>query len=122
MTRFSNGHRDQRPALDLYARSFAPEINHRSVAVLDTAGNLILRVGRYGNIDDGVPLVPEGGPAKPRALGGDEVALVFPAYLATHSDRRLFIADAGNSRIASVKLAYHTEETIKLRDVPDGAK
>ncbi|MCK6470542.1 MAG: hypothetical protein L6R28_02240 [Planctomycetes bacterium] len=111
-----------RPALDLYARSFAPEINHRSVAVLDTAGNLILRVGRYGNIDDGVPLVPEGGPAKPRALGGDEVALVFPAYLATHSDRRLFIADAGNSRIASVKLAYHTEETIKLRDVPDNAK
>jgi len=108
-----------RPALDLFARSFAPEINHFSVAVLDSNGNLILRVGRYGNVDDGRPLIAEGGPAQARSIGGDEVALLFGAYLATHTDRRLFIADAGNSRIVSVKLGYHTEEKIRLRDVPD---
>ena len=108
-----------RPALDLFARSFAPEINHFSVAVLDSNGNLILRVGRYGNVDDGQPLIAEGGPAHVRSIGGDEVALLFGAYLATHSDRRLFIADAANSRIVSVKLGYHTEEKIRLRDVPD---
>jgi hypothetical protein len=90
-----------RPALDFYARSFVPEINHFSVAVLDANGNLILRIGKYGNVDDG------------------EVSLLFGAYLATHSDRRLFIADAGNSRIVSVKLSYHAEERVALKDVKE---
>lgn len=108
-----------RPALDLFARSFAPEINHFSVAVLDSNGNLILRLGRYGNVDDGKPLVADEGPPNSRSIGGDEVALAYAAYLATHSDRRLFIADAGNSRIASVKLGYHAEERVPLKDVKD---
>jgi hypothetical protein len=101
-------------ALDLYARSFATELGRSSVAILDTNGNLILRVGKYGNVDDGVPIVKEGGPANPRSIGGDEVALARPAYVATHSDRRLFIADYGNYRILSVKLEYHADETVKL--------
>jgi hypothetical protein len=107
--------------LDAFARSFAPETQHYSVAVLDTGGNLILRIGQYGNVDDGVPLIKAGGPPAPRSIGGDEVALFYPVYLATHTDRRLFIADAGNTRIASVKLDYHASETIHLKDVPDDA-
>ncbi len=105
-----------RPALDLFARSFAPEVDHYSVAVLDTNGNLITRVGRFGNVDDGKPLVLAGGPAKPRSIGGDEVALFHAAYVGTHSDRRLFIADAGNNRILSVKLDYHENARISLKD------
>jgi len=108
-----------RPALDLYARSFVPEVDHYSVAVLDTNGNLILRIGRYGNIDDGKPIVAAGGPPNTRKLGGDEVALMHAAYLATHSDRRLFVADAGNARILSIKLGYAAEERISLKNVPD---
>jgi len=46
-------------ALDYFARSFAPETHRYSAAVLDSNGNLILRVGRYGNVDDGVPLIPQ---------------------------------------------------------------
>lgn len=111
-----------RPTLDFYARSFAPEVDHFSVAVLDTNGNLILRVGQYGNIDDGKPLVGVGGPPTTRSLGGDEVGLFHAAYVATHSDRRLFIADAGNGRIASVKLGYHAEARIALKDVKDQGK
>jgi len=140
-------------ALDYFGRSFAPETEHYSVAVLDTAGNLILRIGRYGNVDDGVPLVgatggssarspsPPRGEGRgegsgvsqpsplpgrererslPRSIGGDEVALCHPAYLATHTDRRLFIADPGNARILSVKLDYHTTERVALKDVKDG--
>lgn len=123
-----------RPALDLYARSFLPEIDHFSVAVLDTAGNLILRVGKYGNVDDGAPMAnaergtgnaeltqdqrsgnaPRAALRVPRSLGGDEVALFHAPYLATHTDRRLFIADIGNARILSVKLGYHAEERIPL--------
>jgi hypothetical protein len=55
----------------------------------------------------------------PRSIGGDEVSLMFGAYLATFTDRRLFIADAGNSRIVSVKLGYATEQTVRLSDIPD---
>ncbi len=102
-------------ALDFYARTFAPEVDHFSVAVLDTNGNLILRLGQYGNADDGKPLIAAGGSSAARSLGGDEVGLFDAAYLAVHSDKRLFIADAGNARILSVKLGYHKEETVKLR-------
>jgi hypothetical protein len=104
-------------ALDYFGRSFAPEVDHFTVAVLDTAGNLILRVGQYGNVDDGIPLVNEDSPVRPRSIGGDETALFHAAYVATHTDRRLFIADAGNARIASVRLGYHTTKVVRLRDI-----
>jgi hypothetical protein len=38
--------------------------------------------------------------------------------LAVESDRRLFIGDLGNARIASVKLIYAAEERVVLKDVP----
>ena len=40
-------------------------------------------------------------------------------YPATHSDRRLFVADSGNGRIVSVKLGYHAEEKVAIEDVKD---
>jgi len=106
-------------ALDYFARSFAPEMDRYSVAVLDSNGNVILRIGKYGNVDDGTPLVKKGGPPTPRSIGGDEVALFHGAYVATHTDRRLFIADAGNARIVSVKLGYHTTEKVALKDATE---
>ncbi len=128
-------------ALDYFARSFAPEMDRYSVAVLDSNGNVILRIGTYGNVDDGEPLIRAGGPPKPRPIGGDggskaagavsgrkllrrpiggdEVALFHGAYVATHTDRRLFIADPGNARILSVKLGYHATEKVALKDVLD---
>jgi len=106
-------------ALDELARSFAPEMDRYSVAVLDSNGNVITRIGTYGNVDDGKPLIPEGGPGKPKSIGGDEVALFHAPYLATHTDKRLFIADPGNSRILSVKLGYHASHETPLKAVPD---
>lgn len=108
-------------ALDDFARSFTPEVDRYNVGVLDSNGNLILRVGRYGNVDDGMPLVKDGGPPNPHSVGGDETSILFAPYVATHTDRRLFIADPGNARIASVKLDYHTNSVISLKDVPDGS-
>lgn len=101
--------------LDLFGRSFAPETDRSQVAVLDTNGNLILRVGRYANVDEGTPLVPNPRIPKPRPLGGDEVGFIYPVYVGTHTDRRLFVSDPGNGRIVSVKLDYHTEEKIDLK-------
>ena len=105
--------------LDYFARSFLPEIDRCSVLVLDRNGNPILRIGTYGNVDDGVPLVLEGGPARPRSVGGDEVALFWANHVATHTDRRLFIADPGNGRMLSVKLGYHSTEVIALKDIQE---
>lgn len=102
-------------ALDYFGRSFAPEVDRYHVAVLDSNGNVVLRIGKYGNVDDGKPMQLVGGPPKPRSIGGDEVALIHGAYVATHTDRRLFIADTGNGRILSVKLGYHAEATIPLK-------
>lgn len=95
-------------ALDYLGRSFAPEIDHCSVAVLDTAGNLILRIGQYGNADSAGPnsLVP---------LKGDGVGLFYAPYVATQTDRRVFIADPGNARLVSVRLGYHATESVPLR-------
>jgi hypothetical protein len=107
--------------LDYFNRSFAPEPLLYSVAVLDSSGNLILRLGKYGNVDDGKPLIASGGPASPRAIGEDEVALFYACYVATHTDHRLFIADAGNARILSVKLDYHATERLPLKEAPDQA-
>ncbi len=112
---------NSRFALDYFARSFTPEIDRYNVGIVDSSGNLILRIGQPGNIDDGVPLVKDGGPANQRSIGGDETPLKFAPYVATHTDRRLFIADPGNERIVSVKLDYHTDETVSLGDVPDAA-
>lgn len=104
--------------LDDFARSFIPENDTYHIAVLDSNGNLILRIGKYGNVDDGMPLVKEGGSPNPRSLGGDEVPLFLPRFCATETDRRLFISDAGhNCSILSVKLGYHAAETVALKDV-----
>ena len=105
--------------IDYFARSFVPEVGHYTVAVLDKNGNVILRVGQYGNADDGVPLVKATAAPNARAIGNDEVALFHAAYVGTHTDRRLFIHDAGNARVISVKLGYHTTRRIPLRNVPD---
>ena len=113
-------------SLDYFARSFAPEVDRCSVAVLDSAGNLLLRLGQYGNVDDGLPMVKDaadprapGGPPSPRSIGGDEIALKYAPYVATHTDRRLFIADPGNARILSVKIGYHEDHRAALKNVPD---
>jgi len=92
---------NSRICLDYFARSFAPEYDRFSVAVLDTNGNLITRIGTYGNVDD------------------PGIALFDACYLATFTDRRLFIADAGNARIVSVRLNYHATERVPLKDVTD---
>jgi hypothetical protein len=111
--------------LDYFGRSFAPEIDRFRVVVLDRNGNAILRIGRYGNVDDGMPLVkPDPGragrpgwqPPSPRSIGADEVAIMHAQNLAVHTDNRLFLADVGNQCIRAVQLGYHATERVALRD------
>jgi hypothetical protein len=109
-------------ALDYFARSIVPEPQLFGVAVVDSAGNLITRIGRYGNVDDGKPLVGHPELKSPHSLGGDEVGLFHACYTGTHTDRRIFISDVGNGRILSVKLDYHATEKTPLKDIPDQSR
>lgn len=66
-------------------------------------------------------LVPNPSIPNPRSIGGDEVPLFYPAFVGVDSDHRLFISDIGNSRIVSVKLGYHAETKMNIRNIRDGA-
>ncbi|PCJ62618.1 MAG: hypothetical protein COA79_03635 [Planctomycetota bacterium] len=107
--------------LDYFSRSFAPEVDQFSVAVLDKNGNLITRIGKYGNVDDGIPLDNNKNlnPPNSRSIGGDEVSLVHGAHVATLSDRYLYIRDIGNDRIVQVKLNYHKNHKTALSDLKE---
>lgn len=96
-----------RMAFDYFNRSFVPEIDRFSVAVLDEAGNLVLRIGQFGNPDSQ-------GAKSSVPLGGDEVGITHGAYLATTTDRNLYIADPANQNIVSVKLNYAVNHKQKL--------
>lgn len=102
--------------MDYFSRSFAPEVDQFSVAVIDKSGNLITRIGKYGNVDDGVPSDKNGAfnSPNPRSIGDDEVALMHGAHVATLSDKHLYIYDVGNGRIQQVKLGYHKDVILKL--------
>jgi hypothetical protein len=93
--------------LDYFARSFAPEPMQYGVSVLDANGNLITRIGKYGNADSC-------GPNSKEPLGGDEVGLIHPCFVGVHTDKRLFISDVGNDRIVSVKLDYYVNKILPI--------
>ena len=95
--------------LDYLRRSFVPEPMQYSVSVLDANGNLILRIGQYGNEDssDKNSLVP---------LDGDGIGLFHPCFTAVHTDRRVFISDIGNGRIVSALLKYHKDKILSLKN------
>jgi hypothetical protein len=88
--------------LDDFARVFVPQCYRSSVMVLDTSGNEILRVGRYGNEDSRGRQSPVPEP---------EIAIAWAPYVAA-SDRALYIMDYGNARILRAQLGYHAEQTV----------
>lgn len=104
-----------RAALDLYSRSFLPEIDRYSVLMVDANGNELLRIGKYGNLEDGLPLISKGGPAQTNSIGGDEVAIMHAQMLAVQSNKRLFLSDVGNERILSVLINYEVVKSLNIK-------
>lgn len=88
---------------DPYGRSFVPKAYQFCVGVVDTNGNPVCEIGRFGNPDS---------PAMKR--GEADVGLAHCSFLATESDRWLYLNDDGNSRIIRIRLGYHAEETVAL--------
>jgi hypothetical protein len=89
--------------LDWYKRLYVPEAYRHSIGVLDTNGNLIMHLGRYGTFDT-APGGPKG--CKP---GDTDIGVTTPRFI-SGTDNYLTFEDWGE-RIVVLKLEYHAEET-----------
>jgi hypothetical protein len=88
--------------LDWYKRTYVPEAYRHSLAILDTNGNLIMHLGRYGNLDDALRMKP----------GSPDIAMTLPRFI-SGTDNYLAFDDWGE-RLAVLKLNYHAEETAAI--------
>ena len=92
---------NSRLAVDLYGRVFAPNVFRFCVDMLDTNGNRIARIGRYGNSDSAGPGSPVPEPA---------IAFAWPAYVDA-AGGKIFVSDPSNRRITVVRLEWQAEAT-----------
>ena len=113
--------------LDGFERPFLPAAQTCTVNVLDSNGNLILRIGGYGNCDSrGKPSAVvdrETGLLRPRRpddptdlhspLAEPEIAFCFPRFTAV-TDEALYVHDMENGRIVRAAIGYHAEQTVPL--------
>ncbi|MBA4387536.1 MAG: hypothetical protein C0404_06115 [Verrucomicrobia bacterium] len=88
--------------LDWFKRTYVPEQYRHSIGILDTNGNLIMHLGRYGNHDDVLR-------AKP---GSEDIGLTGPRFI-SGTDNYLAFDDWGE-RIVTMKLNYHAEESTMI--------
>lgn len=111
--------------MDFYDRVWVPVQIRSSVTALDANGNVIARIGRYGNYDsrgkDSPVADPKTGQLRPRRADdpatlappkelSEGVGLCHASFVAA-SDEALYIADAGNQRVIRAKFTYKAEET-----------
>jgi hypothetical protein len=93
----------QRLHVDWYKRVFVPEVYRRSFGVLDTAGNLVMHLGRCGNFDDAQKLKP----------GDTDIPISFIRFVSA-TDNYICFEDWAE-RLMVLKIAYHAEETVGIR-------
>ena len=96
----------QRLHLDWYKRTFVPEAYRHSFGVLDTNGNLIMHLGKYGNWDSAM------GEKSTIPVGGDNIAVFVPRYI-SGTDNYL-VYESWSERLTVLKIAYHAEETVPI--------
>jgi hypothetical protein len=94
-TCFNNRH-----AMDYWARTWIGASHLLSVLVVDANGNLVARIGRYGNVDDADP-----------ACGRIHFGWLRAVAV---SDNALYVCDRPNRRIVKAALKYAVEETVPL--------
>jgi len=85
--------------LDEFARVYVPDQLRCRIAVLDTAGNEITSIGRYGNADD---------------AGGPNVPLADPRTVVVSRDT-VYVGDMINNYIARARLDYRRRASCSFR-------
>jgi hypothetical protein len=91
---------NNRSDMDLWARSWLASNQLCSVVVLDTNGNQIARVGRYGNVDDA-----------DEKLGKIHFGWIRNVAV---SDTAMYVVDQPNRRILKASIGYRAEETVPV--------
>jgi hypothetical protein len=81
--------------VDSHGRLFVPDVYTFAVKVVDRAGNLIRRVGGYGNADEG--------------LAGNAPRFLMPIATAVSGDK-LWVLDMRNNRLVQCRLDYGSVE------------
>ena len=83
-----------RLAVDPFGRVFVPDAYRFCVWMLDTNGNLLSRIGNYGNVDD--------------ARAGDKVHFAWPSFVDA-CNGRVFVTDDINRMVAVLRVDYQAE-------------
>jgi hypothetical protein len=96
----------QHLGLDWYKRVFVPEVYRHSIGILDTSGNLVMHLGRYGNFDDAP------GSINGAKRGGEDIGIMAVRFVSA-TDNYLAFGDWGE-RLVVLKLDCHAEETVPI--------
>lgn len=99
------GCHNSRLAVDEYGRVFVPDVFRFSIEVLDSNGNQIDRIGRYGNADSAGPGSPVPEP---------EIAFAWPGFVSV-AGGRAFVSDPVNRRVSVIRFEHAAEE---VREIP----
>ena len=91
--------------VDEYGRVFLPDVFRFSVEMLDTNGNLIMRIGSYANADSAGPgsKIPE-----------PEIAFAWPGFVSV-SQGKVMVSDPVNRRIVIVNIVYKVSESCLVK-------
>jgi hypothetical protein len=95
-----------RPCVDWYRRSFVTEAYRHSIGVLDPAGNLVMRIGQFGNFDSGNGLKSK------IPVGPDGIAFFQPRMVSATDN--YIVCDSWCERYTVMKMAYHAEEAVPI--------
>lgn len=107
--------RSPRFDLDRHGRLYIPNALANSVRIVDNAGNLICRFGKYGNFDSQYvnANAPAGERGKP-AVAVPEVPLAWPVAVGVSEDH-VYVCDSYNLRAVRVELTHAAERTCRLK-------
>ncbi len=124
--------------VDGYGRLAIPNAITFSVRLLDNAGNQIVQFGKYGNLDDTIPLLKAAQAAlakddplralaispvkgenanvllKAKPLPASEVFFGWPEAVAA-SERSIYVADLYTHRIVRLDRRYACDQTLKVK-------
>ena len=114
-------------SMDGFERCFVPALHTCTINVLDANGNVVVRIGGYGNADsrgaDSPVIDPKTGELRPRRgddpkdikspLSDPDIGFCHPNFTAV-TDEALYVNDKGNYRIVRAALEYHVEEMLEL--------
>jgi DNA-binding beta-propeller fold protein YncE len=95
--------------LDRYGRLYIPNVLTYRVTMLDNSGNVILRMGHYGNADSM-------GPGKDSPIKKPAIPLGYPMTVGAAPDHNhVYVGDVVNTRVVRVDLTHQAEASCAVK-------